>query len=174
MSKQSRAFESGACTPGFVASPVSQEPMAIYLGPRSLAASSGYPWNWKRAASVPIAGPSTVRLAPSGVCLALPVASQAVGSYSTVSPLPVALRPIGGLFSVALSVALPRPAVSWHSALWCPEVPPGLKPSGHPAPDSFALDSGVATGVGAKGTPSRDQNRLFEFDLQSVVGGSNR
>ena len=41
-------------------------------------------------------------------------------SYTTVSPLPV--QPlesgaIGGLFSVALSVALPRPAVSRHSAL---------------------------------------------------------
>ncbi len=83
--------------------------------------------------------PSTVRLAPSGVCLALPVASQAVGSYPAVSPLPVALRPIGGLFSVALSVALPRPAVSWHSALWCPEVPPGFRPAAiRPPTRSFA------------------------------------
>src|SRR5688572_15957206 len=47
-------------------------------------------------------------------------------SYTTVSPLPV--QPleggaIGGLFSVALSVALPRPAVSRHSALWSSDFP---------------------------------------------------
>lgn len=32
-------------------------------------------------------------------------------------------RVIGGLLSAALSVGFHRPAVSWHSALWCPDFP---------------------------------------------------
>ena len=48
-------------------------------------------------------------LAPGGVCHAVRVATSAVGSYPAVSPLPVPsalqLAVIGGLFSVALSVA---------------------------------------------------------------------
>ena len=48
-----------------------------------------------------------------------------MGSYPTVSPLPAPgeAPAAGGLFSVALSVGLPRPAVSWHPALWCPDFP---------------------------------------------------
>jgi hypothetical protein len=62
-------------------------------------------------------------LAPGGVCRAAPVASRAVVSYTTVSPLPVPSRAIGGLFSVALSVALRRPAVSRHRTLWSSDFP---------------------------------------------------
>ncbi len=59
-----------------------------------------------------------------------------VRSYRTVSPLPDAPRGApGGLLSVALSVGLPRPAVSWHPALWCPDFPqawpPATVPSSH-------------------------------------------
>ena len=36
---------------------------------------------------------------------------------------------IGGLFSVALSVALRRPAVSWHPALRSPDFPPDARAS---------------------------------------------
>ena len=50
-------------------------------------------------------------IAPGGACRAGPVARPAVGSYSTVSPLP---RKRGGLFSVALSLGLPRPGVTRH------------------------------------------------------------
>lgn len=53
-------------------------------------------------------------IAPDGACLASDVAIAAVGSYSTVSPLPSKL---GGLFSVALSVGLPRLGVTQHHAL---------------------------------------------------------
>jgi hypothetical protein len=43
---------------------------------------------------------------------------------ATVSPLPVPpAGAIGGLFSVALSVALRRPAVSRHPALWSSDFP---------------------------------------------------
>ena len=51
-------------------------------------------------------------LAADGVCPALNVAAQAVGSYPAVSPLPVREsrnHAIGGLFSVALSVTFGFP-----------------------------------------------------------------
>jgi len=51
--------------------------------------------------------------ASGGVCRAVLVAKTAVRSYRTVSPLPDPVKQaIGGLFSVALSVKLPCPAVS--------------------------------------------------------------
>ena len=62
-------------------------------------------------------------LAPTGGYRAAGVTVSAVGSYPTVSPLPVPLRAIGGLFSVALSVALRRPGVTWRSALWSSDFP---------------------------------------------------
>jgi hypothetical protein len=73
----------------------------IHLGVSLLTRSSSLPGN---DASSIIA--SLFGLAPDGVYRARPVASAAVGSYPTVSPLPDPLRAIGGLFSVALSVAL--------------------------------------------------------------------
>src|SRR3569833_1113056 len=51
------------------------------------------------------------------------VATRAVRSYLTISPLP-ALADIGGIISVALSVGSRPPGVTWHTALWSPEVPP--------------------------------------------------
>ena len=50
-------------------------------------------------------------IAPGGACRAGPVASPAVGSYPTVSPLPCTQ---GRLFSVALSLGFPRPGVTRH------------------------------------------------------------
>jgi len=52
------------------------------------------------------------------------VASRAVRSYRTLSPLPVLQAAIGGLLSVALVVDLRRPDVIWHPALWSPDFPP--------------------------------------------------
>ena len=66
---------------------------------------------------------SLLGLAPGGVYRAAPVTRDAVGSYPTVSPLPVPLRAIGGLFSVALSVASRRPGVTRHPALWSSDFP---------------------------------------------------
>jgi hypothetical protein len=62
-------------------------------------------------------------LAPSGVFPATTVASCAVRSYRTISPLPQR----GGIFSVALSVGSHLPGVTWHSALWSPDFPPFTK-----------------------------------------------
>ncbi len=52
------------------------------------------------------------------------VTSCAVRSYRTLSPLPVLLRAIGGLLSVALVVGSRPPGVTWHPALWSPDFPP--------------------------------------------------
>ena len=79
-------------------------------------------------------------LAPDGVYPAQPVASLAVRSYRTFSPLPVTplKREAGGLFSVALSLGLPPPGVTRHPDPVEPGLssPAGLlrsrqQPSGH-------------------------------------------
>ena len=84
--------------------------------------SSSLPGDSASSVDVPLFG-----LAPDGVYRAVTVTSAAVGSYPTVSPLPDLRRAIGGLLSVALSVAftrrLWRPAVSRHPALWGPDFP---------------------------------------------------
>ena len=54
-------------------------------------------------------------LALGGVYLATPVASCAVRSYRTLSPLPK-LKNLGGLLSVALSMDSHPPGVTWHLA----------------------------------------------------------
>ena len=85
-------------------------------------------------------------LAPRGACRAAGITACAVGSYPTFSPLPCAAveedlpkvwppadhrcRRTGGLFSVALSVAVPSPAqppgVTRRAALRSPDFPPGF------------------------------------------------
>ncbi|GEM_PF-3580029 len=58
-----------------------------------------------------------------------------VRSYRTISPLPVLLRAIGRIFSVALSLGSPPPAVSRHPALRSPDFPPAvteITTGGHP------------------------------------------
>jgi hypothetical protein len=74
----------------------------------------------ERAAPRPLFG-----LAPGGVCRATSVTGGAVRSYRTLSPLPDPRRAgaIGGLLSVALSVALRRPGVTRHPALWSSDFP---------------------------------------------------
>ena len=68
--------------------------------------------------------PSLFGFTPGGVYHAGPVAGPAVGSYSTLSPLPgrSANALPGGLLSVALSLGSPPPAVSRHRV----SVEPGL------------------------------------------------
>ncbi len=61
-------------------------------------------------------------LAPGGVCLAARSPGTLVGSYPTVSPLPV---PEGHRRSALCCTAVgsPRLAVSQHRALWSPDCP---------------------------------------------------
>ncbi len=97
-------------------------------------------------------------LAPGGVCRAAPVARGAVRSYRTVSPLPSGVTPSGGLFSVALSLRSPSPAVSRHRI----PVEPGLssntracqRPSGRLANVLCAWPpAGASVGAGSTGGP---------------------
>ena len=64
-----------------------------------------------------------------------------MGSYPAVSPLPAPgeAPAAGGLFSVALSVGLPRPGVTWHPALWCPDFP-------HPRGSALGRDRALVPG----------------------------
>ena len=56
-----------------------------------------------------------------GFTIATSVASRAVRSYRTFSPLPETSS--GGFLSVALSVGSHPPGVTWHSDLWSPDFP---------------------------------------------------
>jgi len=90
----------------------------IYLGAVLPRRSSDLPGNNASRAYVPLFG-----LAPGGVYHAVRVATSAVGSYPAISTLPVLFRAIGGIFSVALSIASRRPVVNRHPALWSPDFP---------------------------------------------------
>ena len=60
-------------------------------------------------------------LAPDGVYQAVPLLARwcaLTAPFQLFSQLPT-----GVFFSVALSVESPRPAVSWHLALWSPDFP---------------------------------------------------
>jgi hypothetical protein len=100
----------------------------IPLGPALPPASSERPGSAAGNRIAPLCA-----LAPGGACRAARVATGAVRSYRTVSPLPAFA---GGLFSVALSRESPRLAVSQHPALWSPDFPParfegaGVRPGG--------------------------------------------
>ena len=86
--------------------------------------------------------PPLFGLAPGGVYPAAAVTGGAVRSYRTVSPLPAwRCHPAGGLFSVALSLGSPPPAVSRHRI----PVEPGL---------SSARSPGRAGGQAATVRPS--------------------
>jgi len=73
-----------------------------------------------RPATYGRAVPLLLDFAPDEVYRANPIARVAVGSYPTFSPLPGCP---GGLFSVALSIALRRPGVTRRHALRSPDFP---------------------------------------------------
>src|SRR5271154_6034689 len=63
--------------------------------------------------------PFLLGLAPGGVFPAIVITDNAVRSYRTISPLPpmpshAGPRGLGGMFSVALSLGSPPPAVNRH------------------------------------------------------------
>jgi hypothetical protein len=92
--------------------------MAIPLGRLSRAASRDRPGRQPGNRSMP----SLFGLAPGGACHAGFVTESAVRSYRTFSPLPLGLKPVGGLFSVALSLESPPPDIIRHRV----SVEPGL------------------------------------------------
>src|SRR6185436_15696664 len=85
-------------------------------------------------------------LAPTGGYRAAAVAGGAVGSYPTVSPLPNGC-PVGGLFSVALSVAFRRPGVTWQSTRRSSDFPRSTLRRPRP---SRSTSGGNITGTGRK------------------------
>jgi hypothetical protein len=120
---------------------------------------------------IPLArGASLFGLAPCGVLPATSVTSRAVRSYRTFSPLPRRSSPgeawrakAGGMFSVPLSVGLPRPGITRHTALWSSDFPllRALRPktvtrsSGHP----IDCNSSLSHARPATGSPSAGLNR---------------
>ena len=63
------------------------------------------------------------------------VATDAVRSYRTLSPLPSAagiatFNCLGGLLSAALSVGSRPPGITWRLVLWSPDFPPLINCSG--------------------------------------------
>ena len=93
--------------------------MTIHLGRLLPAVSSDLPERQDETCPLPEGIAFLSGLAPDGVYPAAPVASGAVRSYRTVSPLPLKN---GGLFSVALSLRLPSLGVIQHRG----SVEPGL------------------------------------------------
>ena len=121
----------GACKPGSVPPiPIAsdagarRQPFISAMRCRTAPATNPGDWRETRLPGFPGA-PPLFGLAPGGVCRAASVAGRAVRSYRTLSPLPVPRRSgaIGGLLSVALSLApaladgsrraLPATLVSW-------------------------------------------------------------
>ena len=95
----------------------------IHLGWMSPSTSSNLPGNRASHTRSEDLSPYLVLLRV-GFTLPPNVTTDAVRSYRTISPLPAET---GGLFSAALSVGSRPPAVSWHSAQWSPDFPPGDK-----------------------------------------------
>ncbi len=91
----------------------------IHLGRRSLASSSNLP--------EPRAGHAIgflFGLAPGGVFPATPCYHVCGALLPHLFTLTGHRSGLGGIFSVALSVGLRRPGVTWHLALWSPDFPP--------------------------------------------------
>ena len=129
--------------------------MTIPLGRLLPAASSDLPERQDETSPLPEGTAFLSGLAPDGVYPAAPVASGAVRSYRTVSPLPLKN---GGLFSVALSLRLPSPGVTRHRG----SVEPGLssvlqqRPSSHlTLGEDAAKPWGMSSGMGTAGLSLR-------------------
>ena len=134
--------------------PILRPATVIYLGQTSPSASLRPTWEIGRVTR------SLLGLAPGGVCRAGPVARPAGGllhhrftlacEVMLITPLrdrnPAPDRrktvgPIGGLFSVALSVGSHRLDVIQHRTLWSPDFPPPT-PKGRRRPSGGLAMSG--------------------------------
>ncbi|MEA2856031.1 MAG: hypothetical protein QOH98_352 [Methylobacteriaceae bacterium] len=94
-------------------------------------------------------------LAPGGACRAADVTARAVRSYRTLSPLPAALRPHGGLLSVALSLRSPSPDVIRHRVSMEPGLSSAFAATIRPAGESGLGALTRPVNLHAKGRASR-------------------
>ena len=119
-------YPCAACKPGSVGPTSSGR--SFLLGYDRSDPLAAYPRRLDRGGSTPR---RLFGLAPVGVYRAARVTTCAVSSYLAVSPLPDPAQAlaIGGLFSVALSVASRRPDVIWRLVLWSPDFPRYLRMS---------------------------------------------
>ncbi len=130
----------------------------IHLGPLLPTTSCSLPGTQtERAAPHPLFG-----LAPGGVYRATSVTSGPVRSYRTLSPLPVPRTAIGGLLSVALSIALRRPDVIRHPALWSSDFPPATEVTGDPHSHAHVKDGSKA--------PARSRGRSGSNRRRGRIG----
>ena len=104
--------------------------MVIYLGHPSPGTSSGLPAAHRcrcgRCGSHLAAYLALLRL---GVAVPPPLPAVRWALTPPFHPYPSPLRGRGGLFSVALSVALRRPGVTWQSTRWSSDFPREANPS---------------------------------------------
>ena len=96
-------------------------------------------------------------IAPGGACHTVPVARSVVGSYPTVSPSPCPSisKPSslqGSLFSVALSLGLPRPGITRHPIFMEPGLSSSVATRDHPAIRTKAAIGPGRAAVNAKHT----------------------
>jgi len=129
----------------------------IHLGQPSPTASSNLPGSpLRRAVQAKARVLPYLALLQAGFTLPRCVATRAVRSYRTFSPLPAPqvidkLR-LGGIFSVALSMDSRPPGVTWRPARWSPDFPPApSKDDGGCLADSYFLEPHIITeaGIGA-------------------------
>ncbi len=90
----------------------------IRLGATSPQRSSNLP-----GSSAGHANGSLFGLAPGGVCRAGPLPDSRCALTAPFHPLPAPRKERRRYLSVALSVGLRRPGVTWHLALWSPDFP---------------------------------------------------
>ena len=128
-------------------------------------------------ASTAILSPRTA--ASSAIGGVISVALSRVGSYPTVSPLPVPPPPlplgaaassaIGGLVSVALSLGSPRVAVNDLPALWSPDFPPaGLAARRRSSVHLRRPHSTAPGGIGRGRSHGRPRNPDFEYLFDKI------
>jgi len=94
--------------------------VTIRLGLQSLTGSSNLPASLREQRNVE----AYLVLLRVEFTLLRTVTRRTVRSYRTLSPLPDPFRAIGGFLSAALVVGSRPPGVTWHPALWSPDVPP--------------------------------------------------
>src|SRR5216683_860926 len=80
----------------------------------------------------------------------------------------------GGLFSVALSVALRRPGVTWRSALWSSDFPRVTPEAGHPRPSAPPLPGEEITGPQGHGARLYFVKRRITRPKLSVAAPSSQ